>query len=108
MIGKHIHPLETGGDTLHHPTEGKVAESFDHSDGQKHKYSEKADFSPANKGNKTQQRETKGGGTQTRHKPHSALRAINHSQQHTEKYEALCFTGNFYMLFLFPAFLLQS
>lgn len=79
---------------------------FDHSDGQNHKYSEKAEFNPANKGNKPQWRESKGGGTQTGHKPQSAVRAVNHSQQHTEKYGDLCFIGRLYMVSLVLVFLL--
>lgn len=47
-------PTGDWGDTWHHLTQRKVTEGFDHSDGQKHKYSEKAEFNPANKGNKTQ------------------------------------------------------
>lgn len=57
-IGKHIHPLETGGDTLHHLTGGKVTESFDHSDGQKYKHSEKTVFKKLKKLSSVQQIKT--------------------------------------------------
>lgn len=49
MIGKHIYPPETEGDSLHRLTKRKVMGRLEHPGGEKPRYNKKADFSPANK-----------------------------------------------------------